>query len=173
MQIPKSLVLVSAFFLICTAASAQLKAPRSSSAQGLAIPDTATLPSAAEAPAAPSKENAEKEAAGEATALAWLQQLDKREWRNAWQNTSQKFRATVPVATWMDAIPKTREPLGTLTERSSGQAIYKTTMPGQPDGEYVSVAFLSKFSNKPDAEEIVTTVREADGKWRVMGYQTR
>jgi hypothetical protein len=172
MRIHKSLVFISAFFLLCATASAQLKAPRTAS-PGLQPSASESAPAATEATPAADKETADKEAAGTAAATAWLQQLDKRDWRNAWQASSQKFRSTVPVAAWMEGIPKAREPLGALAERSPGQAIYKTTLDGQPDGEYVSVAFLSKFANKPETEELVTTVREADGKWRVMGYQTR
>ena len=44
--------------------------------------------------------------------------------------------------------------------------------PGRPPGEYVSVIFLSKFQNK-ELQELVTTVLEPDGRWRVTGYSTR
>lgn len=170
----QSLVLVTSLLLLCTAASAQMKTPRSS-APGIAQPASPTpAPAstpAAEAPAA--KDTADKEAAGLAAASAWLQMLDKSDWRNAWQASSQVFRSAVPIKAWMDGIPKAREPLGALMERTPGDTMYKTTLEGRPDGEYVTVAFSAKYANKPDTEEIVTTVREADGKWRVMGYQSR
>jgi hypothetical protein len=51
--------------------------------------------------------------------------------------------------------------------------VYKTTLEGRPNGDYVTVIYGSKFSKKDDVVEIVTTVREADGKWRVTGYSTR
>lgn len=174
MRIPHSLVLVSSVFMLSAAAHAQLKAPRTS-APGMTQPAT-TSPAPTPAPAdnAPAaKDNTDKEAAGTAAAAAWLQMLDRRDWRNAWQASSQAFRSTVPIASWMDGIPKAREPLGALTERTASEAIYKTTLDGRPDGDYVTISFTAKYANKPDAEEIVTTVREADGKWRVMGYQTR
>jgi hypothetical protein len=37
----------------------------------------------------------------------------------------------------------------------------------------VTVEFTSKFDKKPVVQELVTTVRESDGRWRVTGYQTR
>jgi hypothetical protein len=49
---------------------------------------------------------------------------------------------------------------------------YKTSLPGRPPGEYVSVIFLSRFEKK-EVQEEVTTVREADGRWRVTGYAAR
>ena len=42
-----------------------------------------------------------------------------------------------------------------------------------PNGDYVTIVYGSKFSAKADVVEIVTTVLEADGKWRVTGYSTR
>jgi Protein of unknown function (DUF4019) len=161
-------------FLLGTTVHAQLKAPRTS-APGMTQPSSGALPAApTPADTAPGvKEDADKEAAGTAAAAAWLQMLDRRDWRSAWQASSQAFRSTVPIANWLDGIPKAREPLGALTERTASEAIYKTTLEGRPDGDYVTVSFAAKYANKPDAEEIVTTVREPDGKWRVMGYQTR
>jgi hypothetical protein len=99
--------------------------------------------------------------------------LDRRDWGTAWENSSQVFRTQVPIAAWMDAIPKVREPLGSLAGRDPVETAYKTALPGRPTGDYVTVVFASRFSNKPDMQEIVTTARDTDGRWRVLGYSTR
>ena len=67
---------------------------------------------------------------------------------------------------------KVAQPLGTFIERAPANSVYKTALEGRPEGEYVSVIFLSKFDKK-ETQEVVTPVREADGKWRVTGYSTR
>ena len=72
----------------------------------------------------------------------------------------------------MDGIPKLREPLGAFIERTPDNSMYKTTLPGRPNGEYVTVIFLAKF-DKREVQEVVTTVHDTDGKWRVTGYETR
>ncbi len=82
------------------------------------------------------------------------------------------FRTNVPLPTWMDAIPKARGPFGALVERTPAESQYRNALEGRPPGDYVSVIFLSKFEQQ-EVEEIVTTTREADGKWRVTGYSTR
>ncbi len=94
------------------------------------------------------------------------------DWGSAWENSSAVFRGSVPLATWMDGIPKVREAMGTFVERTPANSAYKTTLEGRPAGEYVTVIFASKFDKK-ELQEVVTTVREADGKWRVTGYSTR
>jgi hypothetical protein len=115
---------------------------------------------------------AEKETAGKLAAAGWLVLLDRRDWGRAWESGSAVFRTSVPLGTWMDAIPKLRESMGTLVERAPVESVYKTTLPGRPDGEYVTCIFESKF-DKRELQEIVTTVREPDGRWRVTGYSTR
>jgi hypothetical protein len=163
MKISYSLSAVLAALLFTATASAQLKAPKQTAAP--------TKPAAAPAPAAENP-NAEKENAAKLAAAGWLVLLDRRDWGRAWETSSAMFRGSVPLATWMDGIPKVREPLGAFVERVPANSSYKTTLEGRPEGEYVSVIFLSKFDKK-ELQEVVSTVRESDGKWRVTGYSTR
>lgn len=170
-----ALSLAVGLLMISTVGHAQLKAPRSAG-PALAAPPAASQP--VPAPAGPATSPAadsrtDSETAGQLAALGWLLLLDRRDWGTAWESASQVFRTQVPIATWMDAIPKVREPLGALADRQPLEVAYKTELPGRPAGEYVSVVFASKFGNKPDSQEIVTTAREADGRWRVIGYSTR
>ncbi|MBX3588253.1 MAG: DUF4019 domain-containing protein [Ramlibacter sp.] len=166
-----------ALALVSATASAQLKVPRTgapSSAATLAAPAPAgATAEAATAPAAPADDHAADKTAAETAALGWLLLLDRRDWGTAWEAATQVFRTQVPIGTWMDAIPQVRDPLGALVERAPQEAIYKTTMPGRPDGHYVTVLFVSQFANKPDVQEVVTTVQGPDGKWRVTGYSPR
>ena len=53
------------------------------------------------------------------------------------------------------------------------QAVRRRARPGRPAGDYVTAIFVSKFANKAQVEETVTTVRETDGRWRVTGYTAR
>lgn len=164
MKFSYSLSAALAAMLFTATASAQLKAPKQ--------PAAPTQPAAATPAPSADNANAEKENAGKLAAAGWLLLLDRRDWGRAWETSSAVFRESVPLATWMDGIPKVREPLGTFVERAPANSAYKTTLEGWPAGEYVSVIFVSKFDTK-ELQEVVTTVRESDGKWRVTGYSTR
>ena len=158
--------------LACSAtASAQLKPPRDA-AKPAAAAASAAAATAAPAPEAKSSADTEKEAAGKLAAQGWLLLLDRKDWGRAWETSSSVFRQTVPLPAWMDGIPQVRADLGTFVERSPAESAYKTTLAGRPDGEYVTVIFLSKF-DKREVQEVITTVRDTDGKWRVTGYSTR
>ena len=153
--------------LFTASAGAQLKMPGKAPAAS-SVP---AAPAAAPA-AAPNPENVAKEAAGKLAAQGWLVLLDRRDWGRAWETSSAMFRTAVPLATWMDGIPKVREALGAFVERTPAESVYKTTLEGRPNGEYVTVIFASKF-DKRELQEVVTMVREPDGKWRATGYSTR
>ena len=159
--------------LAATAAQAQLK-PKAAG-PGLGAPATSPATSSATAPAAPSGAIAdpEMEKSGRIAAQAWLLLLDRHDWGTAWDAASTVFRQKVPLPSWMDAIPKVREPLGRFVERKPVQVVYKKTLAGRPDGDYVTAVFASRFEKKPDAQETVTVERERDGRWHVTGYEVR
>ena len=46
---------------------------------------------------------------------------------------------------------------------------FKPSLPGMPDGDYVTVRFSTNFEKRNDAQELVTLVYE-DGAWRPLGY---
>jgi hypothetical protein len=144
------------------AAQAQLKPP-SGHAPAAAAP----------APIDGAIDNPQYEKAGQLSAHAWLQLLDRKDWGTAWDTSSQVFRQAVPLASWMDNIPKLRDPLGAFVERQPAEAVYKKTLAGRPAGDYVTAVFVSKFAGKPQVVETVTTVRDPDGRWRVTGYTAR
>jgi hypothetical protein len=167
MKFPQLAALAVAAALCAFSAQAQLKMPKGES------PTPGKAPAAAPAaPPAADSANAEKEAAGKLAAQGWLVLLDRRDWGRAWETSSAVFRTTVPLGTWMDGIANLREGFGPLVERTPAESVYKTTLEGRPDGEYVTVIFLSKFE-KRELQEVVTVVREADGRWRATGYSTR
>jgi len=149
-------------------AQAKLKAPASAAAPTAAAsaPINTTVPAAAPAAAA-DPEVVSKATAGQLAAAGWLTLLDQRNWGVAWDGASQQFRSAVPIGAWMDGIPKMRAPFGAFTERTPSTTIYN------PDNGFVTSSFKSKFANKSDLEETVTTILDSDGKWRVTGYSTR
>jgi hypothetical protein len=154
--------------LAATSAFAQLKPPAN-----VAPAAPSAAPAAAAAPsAAPSTANADKEAAGKLAAQGWLVLLDRKDWGRAWETTAAVFRKNVPLGTWMDGIPKVRAALGEFTDRTPVESVYKDSLEGQPAGDYVTSIFDTRFGDRA-VQEVVTTVREPDGKWRVTGYSTK
>lgn len=172
MTVPRLSAIAVSALLASSAALAQLKAPAGVAPTGVAPPARALPATPAATPDPAASASVEKEEAGKLAAAGWLTLLDRRDWGTAWETSAGMFRSTVPLGSWMDNIPKVRAPLGALVERTPNNSQYRTAIEGRPAGDYVSVIFVSKFE-KQELQEVVTTVREPDGKWRVTGYSTR
>ena len=163
----KILVITALAAASAAPALAQLKPPSTALQPSPSIPAAAPAPAAAADPA-----TADKEQAARLAAQGWIILLDRSDWGRAWETTSLIFQKMVPLGTWMDAIPKARQPLGVAGDRAIVESAYKTTLAGQPNGEYVTVIFRTKFASR-EAIEAVTTVLDRDGRWRVTGYSAQ
>ena len=64
-------------------------------------------------------------------------------------------------------------PLGAIDQRTLLQTRFERSFPGFADGDYALVLFRSAFAKRQDVRESVTLEREADGRWRVIGYALR
>jgi hypothetical protein len=125
-------------------------------------------------PASPSEEmkteaQSLKEMAARLAAEQWLAIVDSGDYGKAWDRSARRFRETVTRQQWVEGLPKTRGALGAMKSRRVEVASYKSSLPGMPSGDYVTVRFSTNFDKKNDAQEMVTLVLE-DGTWRPLGY---
>lgn len=141
------------------AANAQLKP---SSPSNPPLPPSSTEARKTEAQAV-------KEMAARLAAEKWLAIVDSGELGKAWDQSARRFRENVTRQQWVESVPKTRGALGAMKSRRVEVASYKSSLPGMPEGDYVTVRFYTNFAKKDDAQEMVTLVFE-DGTWRPLGY---
>ncbi len=111
-----------------------------------------------------------KERAAESAALEWLFLVDEGKYGESWEETAAYFKNAVGKDQWEQTLRAVRKPLGNAVAREAKSAVYATSLPGAPDGEYVVVEFSTSFANKKSAMETVTPMMDGDGKWRVSGY---
>jgi hypothetical protein len=104
---------------------------------------------------------------------SWLSLVDGQHYVESWQAAGAFFRNAVTAEKWQEAARIARIPLGGLKARDVKSVTSTKTLPGAPDGEYVVFQFNTSFEQKAAAVETVTTVREPDGNWRVVGYFVR
>lgn len=153
--------LLTIFLLLQSAAAiAQMKAPPPAASSA-----SVTMP-------AGDSSNAFKEIAAQAAGEKWLGLLDSGEYSKAWDECAPLFRQRVTREQWVDSLPSTRAPFGAVKSRKVEIAAYKTSLPGAPDGQYVTVRYRTNFEKKEGAEELVTLAFE-QGVWRPTGYFIR
>ena len=115
-------------------------------------------------------QNNEKEKPAVAAAEQWLSLVDEGKYDQSWKEAAKYFKNAVSQDKWYQSLQAVRNPLGKLISRKVKTQVYKTTLPGAPDGEYVVIQFETSFKNKKAAVETVTPMMDKDGVWRVSGY---
>lgn len=103
-------------------------------------------------------------------AISWFALTDSSKYGPSWDEAASLFKGAVTKDNWESALKGVRTPLGSVKSRKLRTATFTRTIPGAPDGEYVTIQFDTQFENKAAAVETVTPMREKDGSWRVSGY---
>lgn len=111
----------------------------------------------------------EKTDAAVTAAKSWLALVDSKEYKKSWQEAAPFFKDKVKQEQWSEMVASARKPFGVLKSRELSSVMYKTSLPGAPDGEYVVIQFKTSFTDKRESVETVTPMK-ADGIWRVSGY---
>lgn len=104
------------------------------------------------------------------TAEKWLALADGGKYNETWTEAAEYFRKAVTCEQWEHALEAVRKPLGETIYRRLKSAVYKTSLPGAPDGKYFILQFDTSFKNKKTALETVTSMLDKDGKFRISGY---
>jgi hypothetical protein len=112
------------------------------------------------------------EAVGKAQleASRWVALADAGQFAASWDQAAKSFQAAIERPKWESAVQAARAPLGAVKSRKLKSAVFTTSLPGAPDGEYVVVQYDTQFENKSAAVETVTPMKDKDGTWRVSGY---
>lgn len=96
---------------------------------------------------------------------SWMKLVDAEEYSAAWNTSAEGMRKGMPKIAWNMLASTVHMPLGALKSRSFKSAEAK---PGKPDS--VSLEYVANYENSANVRENVTAVREADGVWRVSGF---
>ena len=103
----------------------------------------------------------------------WLALADANDVAKSYASAAQRFRASMTVQQWTEAMKTAREKFGPTVSRTFIGS--QVPQPGKntPPGEFVVIAYRTEFGKRTVGTETATMEREADGKWRVVGYLMR
>lgn len=108
-------------------------------------------------------------AKAETAALSWLAFADAGDFAGTWDQAAGLFQGSIPKTAWVGALGNARQPLGKVISRKIKTAVFKRSLPGAPDGEYVVLQYETQFEHHT-ATETVTPMLDKDGSWKVSGY---
>lgn len=104
------------------------------------------------------KETADARVAAE----RWMKLMDTEEYSAAWNTGATSMRKDMPKFAWNMLASTIHAPLGNFKSRSFKSSDATTGA--------ITLTFVSDYQNSHNVQEKVTTVREADGQWRVSGF---
>ncbi|MBE0585750.1 MAG: DUF4019 domain-containing protein [Desulfofustis sp.] len=102
-------------------------------------------------------------------AEVFLQLIDSGQYGASWEKTAPIFRSQVSQERWAEMLSGVRPLFGAMISRDVTAIKFTTSLPGVPDGEYVTIQFASAFEKKAEAIETVTMTR-FQSEWQVAGY---
>ncbi len=104
----------------------------------------------------------------------WLAKADSLDAPGSYAAAGGKFREPITLAQWSAAITQVRAPLGDVSQRAVVETAFdKVKSDAGADIEIVMLRFRTSFAKKADGTEVMTLEHEADGVWRVIGYEIR
>lgn len=104
-------------------------------------------------------------------AAQWLKMIDDGKYGESWDFASQLFQFTLKRKEWEVAEEKLRAPMGRLISRQLVLQAPAKDPKNLPKGDYMVLEYKASFANRPEVSELVTMIKESDGKWRVLTYQ--
>lgn len=116
--------------------------------------------------------NPDLEASAEA-ADGWLQLLDRENYDQSWEKSSATLQLLVPKKDWRKLMEGIRKPLGEKKTRQMIEQRPAKDPAGLPKGDYMVLLYNSSFTAKPTAHELLTMVKESDGRWKTLTYQVK
>jgi hypothetical protein len=104
-------------------------------------------------------------------AEAYVQLLDQGQYAASWTNGAKLFQKTIPQQEWVQALQAARGRLGAVKSRSLKDQKPAFDPKGLPKGAYMVVEYNTSFAHAANSGELLTLMRESDGKWKVLTYQ--
>jgi hypothetical protein len=100
----------------------------------------------------------------------WLEGLDAGRAAESHARAAPVFRAALTAREWEQAVRAVRTPLGACLRRRLRSSRLVGELGGRSSAPHALFGFDTDFEHRPAANETVTAVRGADGRWRVVGY---
>ena len=110
--------------------------------------------------------------AARAAAQEWLEQLDDRDFEDAWEEAAAPFRERTDRDAWVGAGTRLADSIGTAAARTLTSAHTRDSLRSAAGpGPFVVLTYRTRFSGGRYEERLL--VVRADEDWRVAGYEVR
>lgn len=104
----------------------------------------------------------------------FLKLVDARKYGESWDLGSDYLKQSVSRGEWTTQLVKTRDTIGDVTSRRLKSSLLQQSPAGAPAGDYLVQTYETVFASQGAAKvETLPLVKDADGRWRAVGYFVR
>ncbi|MFO1415127.1 MAG: DUF4019 domain-containing protein [Burkholderiales bacterium] len=130
----------------------------------------AALSACALAAAVPAAAQDPNQSLAKAAALDWLALAGKHDAEGTWTTAAARFRGQITAEKWAVTLKQVQDRFGDVEDRTFIGARAVEPKQDDPQGTFLVLVFRTDFTKRKQGMETLTVEREADGKWRVVGY---
>lgn len=103
-----------------------------------------------------------------ATATQWASMADASQADRMWDQSGPAMQSNISRDGWVKYLGAVKKDLGAIGGRQWVQIVRITNPPNLPPGEYINIAFSSRFSKGLAVEKI--SMLQTTGQWIPVGY---
>jgi hypothetical protein len=103
-----------------------------------------------------------------ATATQWVGLADSNQADRMWSQSGSSMQKSMSKEDWTKYLAAVKAEVGALNSRTWEQIVRVSNPVDLPPGEYLNVAFASRFAKVPTVEKV--SLVQAGDKWIPVGY---
>lgn len=103
-----------------------------------------------------------------ATATQWVALADGNQADRMWSQSGPAMQKSMSQEDWVKYLAAVKTEVGPLSSRSWEQIVRVSNPVDLPPGEYLNIAFASRFAKAPTVEKV--SLVQAGDKWIPVGY---
>lgn len=117
----------------------------------------------------PTAGTASQQAEAAEAARQYLAMIDNQEYEKTWDRAGSALKATTNKLMWTNVLKASSKAFGSSAQRDiDGFGFTHKIEAAVPEGDYVTVLFVSKPGNKAHTEKLV--MQKEQGSWKIIGY---
>ena len=100
----------------------------------------------------------------------WLDNINDKEYENAFQMLSNEVKVRYNKETWMGSINELMIEFGELKSRKATEKKFQSEAEGMEDGFYVFIDYTSSYTNTINHNEHILLKQNYKTKWEIVDY---
>lgn len=100
----------------------------------------------------------------------WLNNIDNKQYENAYQALSNNVKLIYQEDIWIKQIIRLKDEIGSLEGRIANEKYFKSELEGMKNGFYVFINYTTDYKNTTNHKENLLLKQNDKLKWEILNY---